>query len=137
MICYTYTTGSSALPDAYTHTLGPHTSACSMRVIYHIAYADNPPIRIETSLDLLYTVQFSSKGTFVHVPGTSCTCPRHAPHMFWMRPESGKKGCGSHVSLAAALSRGFALNMDASCMRSIRMSLTRVPNVSCMHSRCV
>ena len=120
----------------HTHSRAAH-ECLQMRVIYHIAYADNPPIRIETSLDLLYTVQFSSKVTFVHVPGTSCTCPRHAPHMFWMCPESGKKGCGSHVSLAAPLSQGFALNMDASCMRSIRMSLARVPDcLACIPDAC-
>ena len=77
MICYTYTTGLSALPDAYTHALWPHTSACGIHVIYHIAYADSPSIRVET-LDLLYTEQFSSRVTFAHVrPHVPQTCPAH------------------------------------------------------------
>jgi len=44
-VCYTYTTGSSALPDIYIWPEGvsvyirQNMSACGISAIYHIAYA--------------------------------------------------------------------------------------------------
>jgi len=42
-LCYTYTTGSSALPDIYAQGLcvyiGQGTSACGISAMYHIAHA--------------------------------------------------------------------------------------------------
>jgi len=37
--CYTYITGTRALPDIYARALGPHTSACGISAMYHIAHA--------------------------------------------------------------------------------------------------
>ena len=49
-ICYTYTTGSSALPDIYAQARGPQarwrmhiyirqsSRACGISIMYHIAY---------------------------------------------------------------------------------------------------
>ena len=43
------------------------------------------------------------------LPDASCMHFRRIPHKFRTYPVSGKKGRGTHVHLAVALSRGFAL----------------------------
>ena len=66
------------------------------------------------------TVQLSSMATFACILDAYCMCFRHISHMFHMHLRQVKKGRGTHVCLAAAISRGFAL---------ARMCLVRVPDM--------
>jgi len=64
-------------------------------------------------------LQLSSKVMFAHILHTFQMHPAQVPDVscIW------QKGCGTHVHLAAALSRGFALHRHVSC--AFWMCLTR------------
>jgi len=60
------------------------------------------------------------------LPDASCMYFRCIPHEFRTCPVSGKEGRGTHIHLAAALSRGFAL---------ARTRLVHIPGASCARFR--
>jgi len=90
----------------------PSTSCCSQKFppndLEKISWLDICQYGIGLISPIM--LQLSSKVMFACVPDASCTRFRCILHKFQTCPASGKKWHGTHVRLAAALSRGFALH---------------------------